>query len=204
MRRELLAKLSIDGLHLFESRKAHFEADAVLQEALITWGTAGALQQGVRVSRSMGAADFGVVIPQLRTADEVLCSSSGHETVLPDFGAAVDTVASQPLRLAGLGMRVLTGPVVGFRAAAHLRPAATRSTVSLLWMPHVRRLGVAWPRGHRAEHIERNNATEWMLLPNEPFVLLRRFSPKEDVRRVTATAYLADLPGERIGIETTT
>lgn len=40
-----------------------------------------------------------------------------------------------------------------------------------------------------------------MLLPNEPAVVLRRFSPKEDRRRVTAAAYAADLPGERVGFE---
>jgi adenine-specific DNA-methyltransferase len=65
----------------------------------------------------------------------------------------------------------------------------------------VRRGSIEWPRNHSAEHIERNAESEWMLLPNEPMVLLRRFSPKEDVRRVTAAAYLGDFPGECIGCE---
>jgi adenine-specific DNA-methyltransferase len=62
-------------------------------------------------------------------------------------------------------------------------------------------MAIEWPRGHTREHIEHNVRSDWMLLPNEPCVLLRRFSPKEDVRRVCAAAYLAELPGKRIGFE---
>ena len=71
----------------------------------------------------------------------------------------------------------------------------------MLWMPHVQRSRIVWPRGHRAEHIQRDAYSEWMLVRNEPAVLLRRFSPKEDVRRVTAATYVGGLPGERIGFE---
>ena len=71
----------------------------------------------------------------------------------------------------------------------------------MLWMPHVQRSRIEWPRGHRSEHIERSLPMEWMLLANEPLVVLRRFSPKEDQRRVTAAAYVGQLPGELIGLE---
>ena len=40
-----------------------------------------------------------------------------------------------------------------------------------------------------------------MLLPNANYVILRRFSPKEDIRRVTAAPYLSSLDSDFIGLE---
>jgi adenine-specific DNA-methyltransferase len=199
-RTQLRASLSIDGLHLFDSRQAHFKSDSVLQEALITWGTAGRAQGDVRFSSSHGAHDLERARTILHPAATVLGHEAASPIVLPADPAQPD-LSLWPLRLTDLGLKVVTGPVVGFRAARHLRRSAERNTVPLLWMQHVRRMSVTWPRGHRTENIEHNAESAWMLLPNEPCVLLRRFSPKEDVRRVCAAAYVGDLPGAFIGCE---
>ena len=68
-------------------------------------------------------------------------------------------------------------------------------------MQHVQRMVTRWPLNRKFEHIEVVPESRWMLAPNRVMVLLRRFSPKEDIRRVTATPYLADLPGDLIGLE---
>lgn len=200
-RTQLRASLCIDGLHLFDSRQAHFESDSVLQEALITWGTAGRAQGDVRFSSSHGAHDLERTRTFLHPAAAVLGRETASPVVLPADDAAHPGLSRWRLRLTDLGLKVVTGPVVGFRAARHVRCSSARNTVPLLWMQHVRRMSVTWPRGHRAENIEHNAESAWMLLPNEPCVLLRRFSPKEDVRRVCAAAYIGDLPGAVIGYE---
>jgi adenine-specific DNA-methyltransferase len=199
-RQQLRSALCIDALHLFDSRQAHFEADSVLQEALITWGTAARPQGDVRFSSSHGHHDLESARVSLHAAADILGVDAASPVVLPADQQQAD-LSRWPLRIADLGMKVITGPVVGFRAAQHLRRSATPNTVPLLWMQHVRRMSVEWPRGHRAEHIEQNDSSEWMLLPNEPCVVLRRFSPKEDVRRVCAAAYVGDLTASRIGCE---
>ena len=53
----------------------------------------------------------------------------------------------------------------------------------------------------KREHMLANVDSEWMLVPNAPMVVMRRFSPKEDERRVTCAAYLGHLPGDCIGLE---
>ena len=202
LRRFLRERLSIDALHLFDSRQAHFEADAVLQEALITWGTAGGEQGTVDVSVSHGVADLDAAVRSSWPASAVLGAAIDAPICLPTPGSAAASLGTAwPLRLADLGLRVATGPVVGFRATEYLRGLPAAGTVPMLWMPHVQRSSVMWPRGHKAEHIECSEGSKWMLLPNEPVVLLRRFSPKEDERRVTAAAYEGGLPGERLGFE---
>jgi adenine-specific DNA-methyltransferase len=72
----------------------------------------------------------------------------------------------------------------------------------MLWMQHVKHMVLAWPVQKKKEHIEACPESAWMLVPNTNMVLLRRFSPKEDVRRITASAYVGgSLPGEVIGLE---
>lgn len=200
LRVHLLARMSIDALHLFDSRAAHFNADAVLQEALIVWATAGRPQAPIAVSSSHGAEDLNIVKAPPWSARQVLGNAPECMITIPDGGADHD-IAGLPLRLHDLSLKVTTGAVVGFRAAAHLRAKSELSTVPMLWMPHVRSMRIDWPRQHHAEHIDSNERSAWMLLPNQPMVLTRRFSPKEDVRRVTAAPYIGDLPGECIGLE---
>ena len=200
LRSHLLERLSVDALHLFDSREAHFQADAVLQEALIVWATSGRPQAAIAVSSSHGVSDLNDADAPRWPVRQVLGAAPEFMVTIPDTTAEHD-LAGMPLRLHDLGLKVSTGPVVGFRAAAHLRAQAGPSTVPMLWMPHVRSMAIDWPRGHRAEHIDANVGSAWMLLPNQPMVILRRFSPKEDARRVTAAPYLGDLPSEYLGLE---
>lgn len=198
LRNHLLARLAIDSLHLFDSRQAHFKADAVLQEALLTWATAGAPQSNVSVSISAGAGDLAAAKAQIWPAHRVIGSAPDHMLGIPATRTSKRLVG---LRLSDLGLKVSTGAVVGFRAMPHLRTSSSPTSLPMLWMPHVRTMRVEWPRQHRAEHIDRNEDSAWMLLPNRPMVLMRRFSPKEDARRVTAAPYLGQLPGSHIGLE---
>ena len=203
LRRHLFGHVALDGLHLFDSREAHFQADAVLQEALITWATAGAAQQAVAVSSSQGAGDLAVAAASPWPASQVIGCAPEFSVSIPlaPLQRGSSGLAGLPLRLHDLGLKVSTGAVVGFRAAAHLRSQGGATTVPMLWMPHVRSMQVEWPRQHRAEHIAQTQGSAWMLLPNRPMVLMRRFSPKEDARRITAAPYLGDLPGSHIGLE---
>jgi adenine-specific DNA-methyltransferase len=94
--------------------------------------------------------------------------------------------------LATLGLEVSTGPVVPFRAEEHLRIHRGPDTVPMLWLQHVRHTGVTWPLGksfRKPEHIA-SAAGPKLLVPNRTYVLLRRFSAKEDERRLVAAPYL--------------
>ena len=62
VRRHLSRHLRLDAVHLFESRTDHFEDGAVLQEAMVAWGTAAAAgDQAVLVSSSVGASDLDCI-----------------------------------------------------------------------------------------------------------------------------------------------
>jgi len=120
---------------------------------------------------------------------------------------ALSLVDAWPSRLADYGCDISTGPIVPFRArAAWLKKTSVLSeeTVPLLWMNHVTVGAVTWPLGEdfrNEEHIRADAPTQ-LLMPNETFVLLRRFSAREQERRLTAAVYEGgSLPGESIGLE---
>ncbi|GFM83522.1 hypothetical protein PSCICN_42140 [Pseudomonas cichorii] len=206
VRRHLLHYLHIDAMHLFESRNAHFYEDTILQEAVIAWATAQPMLAGeIAFSTSQGVSDLPEAELFAIPAIEVIGSDEERAIAIPVAAGAnhgVDDFEGWHHTLASFGFKVSTGPVVPFRSKDFIQEVVGADTVPLLWMQHVRHVGIKWPIQKKREHIVSNAASAWMLLRNTNYVIMRRFSPKEDVRRVTAAPYLArSLPGEFIGIE---
>ena len=116
----------------------------------------------------------------------------------------LDLVDSWPNTLASLGLAISTGPVVPFRAKGLVdrEGQVPESHVPLLWMNHVRPMQVTWPlKRHKPEYIKRQGA-EKLLLPNRNYVLLRRFTAKEEVRRLSAAPHLArSMRAPEVGLE---
>jgi adenine-specific DNA-methyltransferase len=201
-RRHMLTHLRIDAIHTFESRREHFTDDEVLQEAMITWATSHSIpSNSITLSTSAGTRDLAAAplrslpICDVIAADQqsVISLPSPHQIAAPEgFLSTLET----------FGIRVSTGPVVAFRASAYITENAGRWTVPLLWMQHIQPMHLSWPISKKREHIAASAATAWMLVPNANMVIMRRFSPKEDNRRVIAAPYLAgSLSGEALGLE---
>jgi adenine-specific DNA-methyltransferase len=201
-RRTLLQHLTIERLHTFESRTEGFEEDAVLQETVITWGSGRSpVEDGTRIliTRSQGVGDLSTAGVQALPIARVVGEDEHAMFSLPY--AELDPFEGWTATFETFGLTVSTGPVVAFRAKEHVKENAEANTVPLLWLQHIRQQKVVWPAQKKREHVLANAKSEWMLVPNAPMVVMRRFSPKEDERRVTCAAYLGDLPGECIGLE---
>jgi adenine-specific DNA-methyltransferase len=67
-------------------------------------------------------------------------------------------------------------------------------------MQNVKPMRCAWPVRHKGQYIQLRGADK-VLLPNQNYVLLRRFSAKEERQRLVAAPYLGDLDGAVIGLE---
>lgn len=202
MRKHLFSHLHVEAMHLFESRTEHFTDDEVLQEAMITWATTKAqTNQNVIVSSSAGLADLASSSLNDMPINQVIENDENQTLVLPPNASGISLKAWQAT-LETYGLKVSTGPVVAFRAEQYIRLGRSRQTVPLLWMQHIKHMRVQWPIKKKREHIVANAASAWMLVPNENMVVMRRFSPKEDERRVVAAPYLAgSLPGDVLGLE---
>jgi adenine-specific DNA-methyltransferase len=94
-----------------------------------------------------------------------------------------------------IGLEVCTGPVVDFRLRAHCRAQPEAGTVPLLYAHHFSGGRLAFPVEHRKKPnaIVENEDTKKWLMPRGHYVLTKRFSAKEERRRVVA--FVVD-PGE--------
>jgi len=89
--------------------------------------------------------------------------------------------------LAEIGLQVSTGPVVDFRHKEFLRAQPESGAVPLLYPAHFSNGALEWPRQSKKPNAIVNNAeTKKWLYPNGAYTVVRRFSSKEERRRVVA------------------
>ena len=207
-------RVSPTAIHLFESRKDVFKNQTVLQENLVIGARprmdAEALDEGqVLVSHSRAAHDLAERQRLLVDVGSVLdLASANKELSIPvcaEDMELVQAVRAWPNTLHSLGLEVSTGPVVPFRATPFLAHAASGShTVPLLWMQHVRPMRTVWPSPvvDKPQWITAEPESMKLLVPDATYVLLRRFSAKEEKRRLVAAPLIQGaLNEELVGLE---
>lgn len=204
-RRFFFDRIGIERLHVFESRGDVFANANVLQENIVLAGRCGFKPTNTKLSVSYGAKEE----IRLRTVPypEVVHPEDRHQFLrIPaadDDAGIAGIMAALPATLSDLSISVSTGRVVDFRAKEHLRQHPSNDTVPLIYPGHMRNYSVVWPNGNRKPNaLQRSSETEKLLLPNETYVLVRRFSAKEERRRVVAAIIApADIPGNAVAIE---
>jgi adenine-specific DNA-methyltransferase len=103
-------------------------------------------------------------------------------------------------------MEISTGRVVPFRAIEYLSEQGDikNGEAPLIWMNSIRDSNVVWPYDKRSkpQYIRISDETRPLLNLNGNYVLLRRFSAKEESKRLNSSPYLKDqIPCEYIAFE---
>ena len=206
-RRFLLKTASIDRIHIFESRNKAFAHDEVLQENIIFHLTKGAVQGQVVISFTE-QADFSNGMTVRHADFEQIVKPGDPEMVIhvtPDERAigVERRIKLLPCSLCELGIEVSTGPVVDFRLKEYLRMEPEEGTFPLIYAVHCENGFVRWPLQMRKPNaIADTVETGKWLFPNGWYTLTRRFSSKEEKRRIVATIHDPNrVSGERIGFE---
>ena len=205
--------IRLTRVHVLGSRRDAFRRDAVLQENVIIAGIRQGHWHGshgagrLAISSSPGVDEMGQSSAREVAAGQVLDLGSRDKVLrLPicdEDEEALALVDSWPSSLADLGLNISTGPVVPFRATKFIAGTGEvpESHVPFLWMNHVRAMEATWPLDrHKPEYIART--AKALLVPNRNYVLMRRFSAKEEARRLTAAPFIAaDFVVPEIGLE---
>ena len=196
-RQFFLRKMQLRRLHVFESRQQAFRDDEVLQENVIVHAVRqgeGTIPRKVTITSSAGPDDD---LPLIREIPYGQVVQSGDPQsfihISPDdLGQqVVNIVSSFEATLPDLGLTVSTGRVVDFRAKEHLRETPGKGTAPLIWPTHFQAGYIAWPKpgSRKPNAIAMAEKIRDQLVPNENYVLVRRFSAKEEKRRVVAAVY---------------
>ena len=212
-RQTLFSMVAPEAVHVFDSRKEAFRDDGVLQENVILKLRRRLVSPTdlVQVSKSAGLADLGRRSPRSVPIGSILTLGSRNLWLtIPesdDDDEIMSVVRSWPCRLRDLGLEISTGPVVAFRAREFLfgeEKDRERTAVPLVWMNNIRAMQIDWPLPsvRKPQYIEASERSAHILIPNSTYVLLRRFTAKEERRRLTAVPILkGDLPGNLVGLE---
>jgi adenine-specific DNA-methyltransferase len=207
-REQLLNSTSLRRLHVFESRKAAFHQDDVLQENIIVHAVKGVQQtSGVTVSGSNGTPGGLVTMREVPFSEVITPSDIEKFIHFPENRAsarAYSIMQRLSCSLSDLGLSVSTGRVVDFRARNFLRDIPEDNTVPLIYPVHFENGYVRWPRinSRKPSAIISNAETRSLLVPSAKYVLTKRFTAKEEPRRVVACIFEpAHIPASLVGFE---
>ncbi len=187
----ILDRAAIRHMHLFESRSTAFKDDEVLQENVIIRLERCGQQKPVTITTSTDDS-FTDLSTHEHPFDRIVFPDDSerfiHIPTSPEK-SAIELVAAVRYTLADLGIKVSTGPVVDFRLKEHLRDMPEEGAVPLIYPGHLSTTGTVWPVPglKKPNAILRNEMTEKWLYPNGFYCVVRRFSSKEERRRVVAS-----------------
>jgi adenine-specific DNA-methyltransferase len=205
-REYILRRATIRKMHLFASRSSAFRDDNVLQENLIIMLERGTRHNKVTISTSTDDS-FDDLETHEHSFNHIVYSDDPEQFIHIPTSPKQDAKGSSSARctLTEMGIRVSTGPVVDFRLKTYLRDMPEKDTVPLLYPGHFSGWTTNWPKPElkKPNAIQRTLDTEKWLYPNGFYCVVRRFSSKEERRRVVASVIKPDdFPGvDRLGFE---
>jgi len=215
-RQRFFDMVSPERVHLFESRKDAFRKDDVLQENIILKARKAGNSAVINISVSKGVDDLDNPVGHRLSKSQVLYpAGKGRILRLPvsDLDIAVIDMVEQWIgSLHKYGFDISTGTVVPFRAEDLVSGAKRRSKgfVPLIWMQNVHPMQVEWPcfnmkNGRQKPQFIKANKEAFrrrLILEDQNLVLLRRFSAKEQKRRLTAAPLIkGNIGSDLIGLE---
>lgn len=206
-RRRLLNIASLRRIHVFQSRNSTFSDDRVLQENIIFHAAKSKTNGSMNITSSQGPEDLGMT--SLRVMSDELVHPQDREAFIHLVTDGMErNIANLMEEMAAsldqLGLEVSTGRVVDFRAKAHLRKKSSRNTAPLIYPLHFHSGFIRWPKttGRKLDAIVASRATEDLLVDSTTYVLVKRFSAKEEPRRVVPAVYdPTQIKADKVGFE---
>jgi adenine-specific DNA-methyltransferase len=211
--REFFFKLiDLEKVHLFVSRKDTFGRDKVLQETVIIKGFKRTISKPhVIISSSGGIKDIcNPPIKIFPKKDIIDLSSKEKILYLPttdDEESVLEVFKNWTGNLLKYNIRISTGPVVAFRALKYIGEKFENGSVHtapLFWLHNVKQMRLEWPvvKPNKGQYINIERSSIPLLIPNKNYILLRRFSSKDDKNRLIAAPYFCNFNNsDYIGVE---
>jgi adenine-specific DNA-methyltransferase len=206
-----LSHAQIKNIHIFESRKEVFDRDDVLQETIIVKAIKNqeSPQGHICISESKNRSFEQTRELEINQSDLIFRRNGDSFIRIPTSAnelSILRAIDKWPNNLKHLGMEISTGPVVPFRAEQYLLTDLKDAPVAapLLWMHNIQGMQITWPlkKTGKAAAISVQLETVPILVPVKNYTLVKRFTAKEQKRRLHAAALLEkEFPYDSVGIE---
>ena len=178
-REDFLGNFALRRIHVFESRKAAFREDSVLQENIIFHAIKGRKQtRELIISSSNGEHGNEITetsFPFVEVVHPHDTEKFIHIPSAPSHAIAKEVMNGLSSSLASLGVTVSTGRVVDFRLKGALRQEPERGTVPLIYPAYFNGGTVPWPKleGRKPNAILDNDETRQWLVPSGVYLLTK-------------------------------
>lgn len=194
-RRYFLQEMRFRRVHIFDTRDKAFAEDKVLQENVVfhaVKNTDGNSAVVVSASETPDGSGF-----RMRTIQhKEIIRPDDHQAIIhvvPEQEGESTRVQISSLggTITDLGLTVSTGRVVDFRARELLRSKPGPNTVPLIYPCHFKQGFVEWPNGNarKPNALVLGPRGNELVVPEGHYVLTKRFSAKEERRRIVAAVY---------------
>ena len=207
-RKFLLSSMAIKRIHIFETRNKAFKDSNVLQENIIVNSIKTKNQKlSVEITSNDNPDDVDIVssvvnydqLVEPKDADfyiRIIPNQLGHNISIQ--------VNKLPCILKDLGISVSTGKVVDFRSRDLIRETSDTEMIPLIYPNNFRNGYIDWPsmNSKKPSFLASQPKTEKLTIPSNYYVLLKRFSSKEEKRRLYAAMFDPEkVFCQKIGIE---
>lgn len=193
-RRYFLENGKLENIHLFVSRDKVFNQEQVLQETIIIKAIKSrACPDTVTISSSNNNDDFSKTTIISTPYDSVVTGENLY-VFLPTSQDEINTIRKvnrYSTTFPEVGFRMRTGIVVDFRQRNELRQSPGENIVPLFYSQHI--------KNGRVNHLPSGKQYDWiidskpgLIQKNENYVFCKRFTAKEEKRRLQCGVYLAD------------
>jgi len=188
-RKFLFRHCVITNIHIFGSRDKVFDGESVLQETMIIKvKKTKEKPQYIKMSSSETSnftdmKYYDVAYNTIVAPNQFvfLVTSQEEADVLSRVNSLPNTLESDDLRMR-------TGLIVDFRTREALRDNDEDGSFPLFYSHHIRNGRVLWPAGREAEYIVTDKSG--YLQENTDYLFVKRFTSKEEKRRLQCGIYL--------------
>ncbi|MCR5322570.1 MAG: N-6 DNA methylase [Lachnospiraceae bacterium] len=190
-REYLLTEGKIEQIHLFVSRDKVFNAEEVLQETMIIKIRRGNLKpKDVLITSTNSCNDFAD-ISKLKVPYDAVVSGEDLYVYLPTSSKEIEVIRkinTYHTTLPDEGLKMKTGIVVDFRQWNDLRKEPGDHIIPLFYSQHI--------RDGRVNHLPSGKEYDWiidkkpgLIQKNKNYVFIKRFTAKEERRRLQCGIY---------------
>ena len=202
-RQKLLSVGALEYIHLFINREKIFERENILQETIIIKAKKSLDKPDfITISTTQDCSDFSK-----RTLFNVPYSTvvRGEEQYVylvtnEEEAKTIHVVNKLENTLPSIGLKMKTGVTVDFRNRNSLRDYKEENAIPLFYSQHIQNGKVVFPIGKENEYIV--TGQNGLRQKNSNYLFIKRFTSKEEHRRLQCGIYLARKHPEYMAIST--
>lgn len=202
-RQKLLNECALEHIHLFESRDKVFDKENVLQETIIIKvKKTHQKPDQICITSTQSNHDFNSINTFYAPYDAIVSGNEYYVYLATNTGEieTLELLNNWTFTLPKLGLPMKTGLTVDFRNRETLRSKAEDKAVPLFYSQHIKDGKVIFPIGKENEYIVTDK--NGLLQDNANYLFVKRFTAKEEHRRLQCGVYLSRIYPEYQRIST--